>query len=77
MAQAGMLEEGVVSLEALRTIMTAHGLLYGANRFINGFWADRVNARVFMVLGLVCFGQNSNNRGCRKCMIQQRNFCRT
>ena len=53
MAQAGMLEEGVVSLEALGTIMTAHGLLYGASRFINGFWADRVNARVFMVLGLV------------------------
>jgi len=53
MAQAGMLEEGVISLEALGTIMTAHGLLYGASRFINGFWADKVNARVFMVLGLV------------------------
>ena len=53
MAQAGMLEEGVISLEALGTIMTAHGLLYGASRFVNGFWADRVNARVFMVLGLV------------------------
>ena len=52
MAQAGMLEEGVISLEALGTIMTAHGLLYGTSRFINGFWADRVNARVFMVLGL-------------------------
>ena len=53
MAQAGMLEEGVISLEALGTIMTAHGLLYGASRFVNGFWADRVNARVFMVVGLV------------------------
>lgn len=53
MAQAGMLEEGVISLEALGSIMTAHGLLYGASRFVNGFWADRVNARVFMALGLV------------------------
>ena len=53
MAQPGMMEEGVISLEALGAIMTAHGLLYGASRFINGFWADRVNARIFMVLGLV------------------------
>jgi len=53
MAQPGMMEEGVISIEALGVIMTAHGLLYGASRFINGLWADRVNARVFMVLGLL------------------------
>lgn len=55
MAQADMLEEGVISLEALGTIMTAHGLLYGASRFINGFWADRVNACVFCMLFAALF----------------------
>ena len=55
MAQADMLEDGVISLEALGTIMTAHGLLYGASRFINGFWADRVNACVFCMLFAALF----------------------
>ena len=52
MAQPGMLEEGVISTYALGTIMTVHGVLYGCSRFVNGFWADRLNGRVFMAIGL-------------------------
>ena len=52
MAQPSMLEEGVVSTYALGTIMTVHGVLYGVSRFVNGFWADRLNGRVFMAIGL-------------------------
>ena len=52
MAQPGMLEEGVISTYALGTIMTVHGVIYGCSRFVNGFWADRLNGRVFMTLGL-------------------------
>ena len=52
MAQPGMLEEGVVSTYALGTIMTVHGVLYGCSRFVNGFWADRLNGRIFMTAGL-------------------------
>ena len=52
MAQPGMLEEGVISTYALGAIMTVHGVLYGLSRFVNGFWADRLNGRVFMAIGL-------------------------
>ena len=52
MAQPAMLEEGVISTYALGTIMTVHGVLYGCSRFVNGFWADRLNGRVFMTIGL-------------------------
>ena len=52
MAQPDMLKEGVISTYALGTIMTIHGVLYGCSRFVNGFWADRLNGRVFMALGL-------------------------
>ena len=52
MAQPGMLEEGVVSTYAIGTILTFHGVLYGLSRFVNGFWADRLNGRIFMALGL-------------------------
>ncbi len=52
MAQPGMLEEGVISTYALGTIMTVHGVLYGCSRFVNGFWADRLNGRIFMTIGL-------------------------
>lgn len=53
MAQPGMLDEGVISTYALGTIMTVHGVLYGVSRFANGFWADRLNGRIFMTIGLV------------------------
>ena len=52
MAQPGMLEEGVISTYALGTIMTVHGVVYGCSRFVNGFWADRLNGRVYMTVGL-------------------------
>jgi len=37
----------------LGLFLTLHGLLYGVSKFVNGFWGDRSNARVFMVTGLV------------------------
>ena len=52
MAQPYMLEEGAISTYALGTIMTVHGVLYGVSRFVNGFWADRLNGRIFMSIGL-------------------------
>ena len=52
MAQPGMLEEGVISMKELGVILTVHGVLYGTSRFVNGFWADRLNGRVFMAIGL-------------------------
>ena len=37
----------------LGLFLTLHGLLYGVSRFVNGMWADRANARYFMVAGLL------------------------
>jgi OPA family glycerol-3-phosphate transporter-like MFS transporter/OPA family sugar phosphate sensor protein UhpC-like MFS transporter len=36
----------------LGTFLTLHGLLYGLSKFLNGFFGDRCNARMFMVVGL-------------------------
>lgn len=52
MAQPGMLDEKVISTYALGMIMTVHGVVYGCSRFVNGFWADRLNGRIFMTVGL-------------------------
>lgn len=52
MAQPVMLEEGAITIEALGIILTIHGVLYGVSRFANGFWADRLNGRIFMAIGL-------------------------
>lgn len=52
MAQPVMIEEGVITKMTLGTILTVHGVLYGASRFVNGFWADRLNGRIFMAIGL-------------------------
>ena len=50
----------------LGLFLTLHGLLYGVSKFANGYIGDRVNARYFMVAGLVlsaicniCFGFSS------------------
>ena len=66
MAQPGMLEEGVISTYALGTMLSIHGIIYGLSRFVNGFWADRLNGRIFMTIGLAasaimnfCFGCSS------------------
>lgn len=37
----------------LGLFLTLHGLFYGVSKFANGFIGDRVNARYFMVIGLV------------------------
>lgn len=37
----------------LGIFLTLHGLMYGVSKFANGFIGDRVNARNFMVAGLV------------------------
>ena len=52
MAQPFMLDEGVITMQQLGLIMSVHGVLYGVSRFVNGFWADRLNGRVFMTIGL-------------------------
>ena len=52
MAQPGMLEEGVISTYALGIIMSINGIMFGISQFINGFWADKVNGRIFVALGL-------------------------
>lgn len=52
MAQPEMLAEGVVTKEAIGTILTVNGVLYGLSRFVNGFWADKLNGRIFMTIGL-------------------------
>ena len=51
-AQPIMLEKGVISTYAIGTILTVNGVLYGTSRFVNGFWADRLNGRIFMTIGL-------------------------
>ena len=42
-----------ISKAELGIFLTLHGLLYGVSRFVNGMWADRANARYFMVAGLL------------------------
>jgi len=55
-----------ISKTELGAFLTLHGVLYGVSKFGNGFFADRCNARAFMVIGLaasalmnVFFGLNS------------------
>lgn len=52
MAQPGMLEEGVISTYTIGTMLSIHGIVYGLSRFVNGFWADRLNGRIFMTVGI-------------------------
>jgi OPA family glycerol-3-phosphate transporter-like MFS transporter/OPA family sugar phosphate sensor protein UhpC-like MFS transporter len=42
-----------VTKQNLGLFLTLHGLLYGVSKFLNGFLADRANARVFMAVALV------------------------
>ncbi|HVM46677.1 MAG TPA: MFS transporter [Candidatus Acidoferrum sp.] len=41
-----------LSKAGLGLFLTLHGILYGISKFANGFFGDRCNARVFMVVGL-------------------------
>ena len=45
-----------ISKSQLGLFLTMHGLLYGVSKFINGIIGDRVNARWFLVTGLVFCG---------------------
>ena len=36
--------------------LTAHSVLYGISKFINGYWGDRSNARTFLAFGLLLSG---------------------
>jgi OPA family glycerol-3-phosphate transporter-like MFS transporter/OPA family sugar phosphate sensor protein UhpC-like MFS transporter len=51
-----MEEELGISKSQLGIFLTAHGLLYGVSKFVNGIIGDRVNARWFMPFGLVVCG---------------------
>lgn len=52
-AMPDMLTDLGTTKATLGIYLTLHGVIYGTSRFVNGFWADRVNARIFMVLGLI------------------------
>ena len=52
MAQPHMLEEGVMTTIQIGTMLSIHGIVYGLSRFINGFWADSLNGRIFMTIGI-------------------------
>lgn len=64
MAQPAMLEEGAISMYALGTMITVHGVVYGLSRFANGFWADRLNGRIFMFIGLALSALTNLLFGC-------------
>jgi len=49
---AMQIDLGITKTE-LGLFLTLHGLIYGISKFVNGFIGDRVNARYFMVTGLV------------------------
>ena len=48
----GLTAEYGISKTSFGIIMTAVGLVYGFSRFLNGFFADRLNARFYMSIGL-------------------------
>lgn len=52
-AMPAMQEDLGITKTDLGLFLTLHGLLYGVSKFANGFIGDRVNARYFMVTGLV------------------------
>ncbi len=53
MAMPAMQDDLGITKADLGIFLTLHGLVYGLSKFANGFIGDRVNARYFMVGGLV------------------------
>jgi OPA family glycerol-3-phosphate transporter-like MFS transporter/OPA family sugar phosphate sensor protein UhpC-like MFS transporter len=51
-AMVGLEADYGISKSDLGLIITLNGLIYGCSRFINGLFADRVNARWYMATGL-------------------------
>ena len=41
-----------ITKEQMGLFLTLHGVIYGVSKFLNGFLADRANARVFMATAL-------------------------
>lgn len=52
-AMPGMGKDLGIDKADLGLFLTLHGLLYGVSKFVNGFLADRTNARTFMAVGLM------------------------
>ncbi len=42
-----------ITKESMGLFLTLHGVIYGVSKFLNGFLADRSNARVFMSVALI------------------------
>src|SRR5277367_122050 len=42
-----------ITKQGIGLILTLHGVVYGLSKFLNGFLADRANARVFMATALI------------------------
>src|SRR5262249_29688740 len=62
-AMPAMAKDLGLDTEKFGIFLTLHGVVYGISKFLNGFLADRANARVFMASALVvsallniCFG---------------------
>lgn len=53
MAMPGIEADLGITKVQLGAFLTAHGILYGLSRFINGILADRANPRIFMAAGLL------------------------
>ncbi|MDR3287610.1 MAG: MFS transporter [Prevotellaceae bacterium] len=52
-AMPGMEADLGFSKSQLGLFLTLNGVIYGLSRFINGFFADRLNARYYMSIGLM------------------------
>jgi OPA family glycerol-3-phosphate transporter-like MFS transporter/OPA family sugar phosphate sensor protein UhpC-like MFS transporter len=52
-AMPAMQQDLGVTKSDLGLFLTLHGLLYGVSKFANGFLGDRVNARIFILIGLL------------------------
>jgi len=52
LAMPGMESELGITKTSLGLFLTLHGLVYGLSKFLNGYWSDRVNSRLYMSVGL-------------------------
>ena len=52
LAMPGLEADLGISKTSLGIFLTLNGLIYGFSRFVNGIFADRMNARWYMAVGL-------------------------